>query len=174
MFKTLQETLVNGDWSQYTPAMLSSPVCPALRIPSSQYTQVPELPGNRPPSKETAITAITHTAQSDNFNAVNTSVSPKSSDGSSSRRNVSKPPWASRRRPMAQPKKVAEVSALHTAKIELIELAKKHAIEENEALKEVRRLRLQQEQEKVKQEQLQTELLTLQVLKLKKELGCLQ
>ncbi|XP_063219423.1 myb/SANT-like DNA-binding domain-containing protein 3 [Bacillus rossius redtenbacheri] len=146
-------TLPNGDWTHYTPAMLSSPVCSALRHSNNN----------------SAITNTVQTNTTDSCSASSGKAMPPSSRGNASVQS----PFTSKRRPTPATK-VKEVSAVNAAKIELIELAKKHAIEEKEVMKEIWELRLQQEREKVKQEKLQTELLSLQILKIKKELEHLQ
>lgn len=78
--------------------------------------------------------------------------------------------WTSRRRPSLPIAKAPDTVALHTAKVELIELAKKHAVEETKLKNEMFEVKMAQEMEILKQEKLKTEILSLQLEELKTKL----
>ncbi|XP_063219715.1 uncharacterized protein LOC134542092 isoform X1 [Bacillus rossius redtenbacheri] len=171
--ETQTSTLLNGDWSHYTPSMLRGPICPAL-VPQNNASSTSSVsPVIFPCVKETVMVST----EQGNCESTSRDHIPDNSNNVAKSvlecqlPNIAgKSSWTQRRRPKLQSSKNNEISALHKAKIELIELCKKYATEENEAMKELRQVRLQQEQERLNHEKLQTEFMTLQIKKLKKEL----
>ncbi|XP_063223382.1 uncharacterized protein LOC134531590 [Bacillus rossius redtenbacheri] len=162
-----EDALLNGNWTHYSPAMLRKTKCSLLRTPVSTPKRTLEEPmpqtvcpmGNDKAEDEPA--AVPCRNENVSVNSVPVSGTSVPAPASS---------WRSRRRPPLHTQKIGDLSALHAAKIELIEMTKKHSVEESKMQKEWFDLKMLQEQEILKQEKLKTAILSLQVRKLQNDL----